>query len=342
MKTHKVLDLVYTVEEGQDCFDGTNQECNDFVALQPNNFMYKIVPMTQEEIESHPNNKQIKVVGSIDLSKFEKPSKSVRVLNLTGLSKEQKEEAIKTLDNAMKLELYRPRRSALMLSRPKLEIKKKNLDLPKLAVIYSKLKTEFGDPEPDDVNRAFNLIKEIEKTEKGLNFLNHLARVFNPYSFNHMCKVVDDGSVCCITNKKIVGLIPLSQKLVEATSVVFVAKKALGKLSQKEIDKRNKNFEEMPEEYKAQRIGYFSLKSDKKISTAGFIALKYYLLEDTTRLLKFEVKPPSVEEILGIDKETPSEYNERQRKNKLTSPDRTIFGLDESNLSKLQALRENM
>ena len=31
MKTHKVLNLIYTEEEGQECFSGTYQECLDFV-----------------------------------------------------------------------------------------------------------------------------------------------------------------------------------------------------------------------------------------------------------------------------------------------------------------------
>lgn len=349
MKTHKVLDLVYTIEEGQDCFDGTRQECEDFVALQPNNFMYKVVPMTKEEIDLHPDNKQIKVVGSIDLSKFEKPiklvtpiyGKSVKVVDLKGFSKEQKDEAMEAIGKSMESEALKPRRSAIMLSKPKLEIKKK-IQEPKLLVIYSKPKSELGDPEPEEVNKAFNLIKEIEKTEKGLNFLNHIARVFNPYGFNHMCKVLDDGDVCCITNKKIAGLLPLSKKLAEVTPIIFTAHKILGELTQQEIDERNQRFSEMPEEYKVQRIGYFSLKSDKKISTAGFLALKYYLLEDTTRLLKFEVKPPSIEEVLGITKETPDEYRERQRKSKLTRPDTSTFGLDEKSLTKLQALKDKM
>lgn len=34
MKTHKVLDLIYTEEEGQVCFVGTIQECMNFVEEQ--------------------------------------------------------------------------------------------------------------------------------------------------------------------------------------------------------------------------------------------------------------------------------------------------------------------
>jgi len=55
-KTHIVLDLHYTVEEGQECFDGTRQECENFVVTQTPHFMYKVVPMTKEEIEKHPDN----------------------------------------------------------------------------------------------------------------------------------------------------------------------------------------------------------------------------------------------------------------------------------------------
>jgi hypothetical protein len=55
-KTFVVLDLHYTKEEGQECFDGTKQECDDFAATQTPCFMYKVVPMTEEEIKNHPDN----------------------------------------------------------------------------------------------------------------------------------------------------------------------------------------------------------------------------------------------------------------------------------------------
>jgi len=46
METHKVLDLVYTPEEGQECFSGTKQECNDFINEQGDaTFTYKVVPI---------------------------------------------------------------------------------------------------------------------------------------------------------------------------------------------------------------------------------------------------------------------------------------------------------
>lgn len=56
MKTHKVLDLHYLPEEGQGCFDGTYKECVEWAATQTPHFMYKVVPMTKEEIENHPDN----------------------------------------------------------------------------------------------------------------------------------------------------------------------------------------------------------------------------------------------------------------------------------------------
>ena len=55
-KTHEVLDLHYHEDEGQRCFDGTQQECEEFAATQSPSFMYKVVPMTKEQIESHPDN----------------------------------------------------------------------------------------------------------------------------------------------------------------------------------------------------------------------------------------------------------------------------------------------
>jgi len=51
MKTHIVIDTVYTEEEGNEAFAGTLQECNDWVSEQ--GFGYKIVPMTTEELQIH-------------------------------------------------------------------------------------------------------------------------------------------------------------------------------------------------------------------------------------------------------------------------------------------------
>ncbi len=61
MKTHQVLDLHYTTDEGQGCFDGTQKECYEFAATQTPHFMYQVVPMTKEEIEAHPDNKITKL-----------------------------------------------------------------------------------------------------------------------------------------------------------------------------------------------------------------------------------------------------------------------------------------
>jgi len=56
MKTHEVLDLHYHPDEGQGCYSGTKQECEDFAAKQTPHFMYKVVPMTKEEIQAYPDN----------------------------------------------------------------------------------------------------------------------------------------------------------------------------------------------------------------------------------------------------------------------------------------------
>lgn len=49
MKTHKVIDLVYHEDEGNDVFAGTYEECLNWKAEQ--GFGYQVVPMTKEEIE---------------------------------------------------------------------------------------------------------------------------------------------------------------------------------------------------------------------------------------------------------------------------------------------------
>lgn len=51
MITHEVLDLHYTPDEGQGCFEGTYKECMDFAATQTPHFMYKVVPLLKEEFE---------------------------------------------------------------------------------------------------------------------------------------------------------------------------------------------------------------------------------------------------------------------------------------------------
>jgi len=51
MKTHLVIDMVYTEEEGNQAFAGTLQECNEWAAKQ--GFGYKVVPMLPAEIKIH-------------------------------------------------------------------------------------------------------------------------------------------------------------------------------------------------------------------------------------------------------------------------------------------------
>ena len=55
-KTHKVIDLVYHESEGNEVFDGTLEECREFVHKQ--GWGYQVVPMTKEEIINHPANKK--------------------------------------------------------------------------------------------------------------------------------------------------------------------------------------------------------------------------------------------------------------------------------------------
>lgn len=52
-KTHLVIDLHYTEDEGQSCFAGTQKECNEFAATQSPYFMYTVVPMLQNELEAY-------------------------------------------------------------------------------------------------------------------------------------------------------------------------------------------------------------------------------------------------------------------------------------------------
>lgn len=51
MKTHKVIDLVYHEDEGNEAFIGTLEECIKWVAEQ--GFGFEIVPLTREEMIIH-------------------------------------------------------------------------------------------------------------------------------------------------------------------------------------------------------------------------------------------------------------------------------------------------
>ncbi|MFT3994831.1 MAG: hypothetical protein QM660_11015 [Dysgonomonas sp.] len=45
MKKYIVLDLVYTEDEGHECFSGSYEECHDFILAQRGfEGMYRIVP----------------------------------------------------------------------------------------------------------------------------------------------------------------------------------------------------------------------------------------------------------------------------------------------------------
>jgi hypothetical protein len=49
MKTHKVIDLVYHEDEGNEVYAGTYEECFNWKAEQ--GYGYQVVPMTRKEIE---------------------------------------------------------------------------------------------------------------------------------------------------------------------------------------------------------------------------------------------------------------------------------------------------
>lgn len=61
LKTHEVIDLFYTEDEGNGVFVGTFKECNEFIESQTDYFTYRIVPMTPEQIRNYPDNQQIKL-----------------------------------------------------------------------------------------------------------------------------------------------------------------------------------------------------------------------------------------------------------------------------------------
>ena len=51
MTTHKVLDTMYTEDEGQEAFSGTQEECYEFISTQSMNYGMIVVPLLPFEIE---------------------------------------------------------------------------------------------------------------------------------------------------------------------------------------------------------------------------------------------------------------------------------------------------
>lgn len=49
-KTHKVIDIVYHEDEGNEVFVGTFKECHEWKLQQ--GFGYQIVPLTPEELKT--------------------------------------------------------------------------------------------------------------------------------------------------------------------------------------------------------------------------------------------------------------------------------------------------
>lgn len=56
IKTHKVIDIILTEEEGNEVFVGTRQECEVWKSFQ--GFGYMIVPLTLSEIADHNNSEK--------------------------------------------------------------------------------------------------------------------------------------------------------------------------------------------------------------------------------------------------------------------------------------------
>ena len=49
-KTHVVIDLVYTEEEGNEVFEGSYKECHDWILNEQGmSFMYQVVPIINSE-----------------------------------------------------------------------------------------------------------------------------------------------------------------------------------------------------------------------------------------------------------------------------------------------------
>ena len=56
LKNYKVVDAYNRHNQGPVYYMGTQTECQEFVNNQTLNTLYQIVPMTEEEINQHPDN----------------------------------------------------------------------------------------------------------------------------------------------------------------------------------------------------------------------------------------------------------------------------------------------
>ncbi len=71
-KLYNVLDLMYHPEEGQECFQGTMDECQNFLKEQSDFFMYKIVPVN--------NCEQNQLFENIDWSKVTQKKEVIELI----------------------------------------------------------------------------------------------------------------------------------------------------------------------------------------------------------------------------------------------------------------------
>lgn len=87
MKTHIVIDTVYTEEEGNQEFVGTLRECNEWVEKQ-NTFGLEIKPMTEEELRIHnpellaKSGRFYHSTGGLDVETWDKMTPKERLIHL--------------------------------------------------------------------------------------------------------------------------------------------------------------------------------------------------------------------------------------------------------------------
>jgi hypothetical protein len=87
MKTHIVIDTVYTTEEGNEEFVGTLTECNEWVALQGGHG-YEVHVMTKEELRIHNPELLAKSgrfyysTGGLDVETWDKMTPKERLIHL--------------------------------------------------------------------------------------------------------------------------------------------------------------------------------------------------------------------------------------------------------------------
>lgn len=194
--------------------------------------------------------------------------------------------------------------------------------------IYTKEPKTINDPIPADVNLAYSILRKMWADEGGQKFVRHLCARFNPgciTGWNHVLNFTPEflethTNRDAIAGYECIGLREFATLFTEYNPIILKAKATLGQLTDDDKDEIKRLVDATPKTVKNNRVAYCSPKSDKILSHASYKALLIFQ-EIHEKDLHKELSV-SIHDKLGWNepKETPEEYEARQKRNKQSRP----------------------